>query len=101
MWRLGRLFALLRTEGRLIWAMLRDPRAPWASKLVAVLAVLYVVSPVDLVSDLIPVLGWLDDGLIAFFLLKLAMRFLPPDLHAALRSQVQARQGKKGAPGPV
>lgn len=97
MWRLGRLFALLRNEGRLVWAMLRDPRAPGLSKLVAVLAVLYVVSPVDLVSDLIPVLGWIDDGLIAYFLLKLAMRFLPPDLHAALRAQVQARQSGKHA----
>jgi len=94
MWRLGRLFALLRKEGKLIWAMLRDPRAPLASKLVALLAVAYVISPIDLVSDLIPVLGWLDDGLIAFFLLKLALKFLPPDLNAALRSQVNARQGQ-------
>ncbi len=94
MWRLGRLFALLRKEGKLIWAMLRDPRAPLTSKLVALLAVAYVISPIDLVSDLIPVLGWLDDGLIAFFLLKLALKFLPPDLNAALRSQVNARQGQ-------
>jgi uncharacterized membrane protein YkvA (DUF1232 family) len=99
MWRLGRLFALLRTQGRLVWAMLRDPRAPWISKLVAVLAVAYVLSPVDLVSDLIPVLGWIDDGVIAYVLLTLAMKFLPPDLNAALRAQVQARQGRKGATG--
>lgn len=95
MWQLGRLFALLRSEGKVIWAMLRDPRAPKVSKLVAVLAVLYVVSPIDLVSDFIPVLGWLDDGLIAFFLLKLAMHFLPPDVNASLRAKVAQRQGKR------
>ena len=94
MWKLGRLFAVLRKELLLAWAVLRDARTPWAAKLTTVLAVLYVVSPVDLVSDFIPVLGWLDDGLIAYFLLKLALKFLPPDLNAALRSQVNARQGQ-------
>ena len=93
MWRLGRLFALLRKEGKLIWAMLRDPRAPLASKLVALLAVAYVISPVDLVSDLIPVLGWLDDGVVAWLLLQLAFRFLPAELMAALRAKVDARVG--------
>ncbi|MBP6666244.1 MAG: DUF1232 domain-containing protein, partial [Ottowia sp.] len=52
---------------------------------------LYVVSPIDLVSDFIPILGWLDDGLIAYVLLQVAFNFLPPDLHAALRSKVAAR----------
>jgi len=74
-----------------VWAMLRDPRAPAAAKLTALAAVLYVLSPVDLVSDLIPVLGWLDDGVVALLLLKLATRFLPADLHAALRAQVEQR----------
>lgn len=93
MWKLGSLWLLLRKELALVWAMLRDPRAPASAKLVAVLAVLYVVSPVDLVSDLIPILGWIDDGVVAVLLLKLAMRFLPPDLHAALKARVEQRAG--------
>ena len=91
MWKLGRLIALLRKELLLAWGLLRDPRAPLASKLATVLALLYVLSPVDLVSDFIPILGWLDDGLIAYVLLQVAFKFLPPDLHAALRSKVTAR----------
>jgi len=37
------------------------------------------------------VLGWLDDGLIAYLLLQVAFKFLPPDLMSALRSKVEAR----------
>ena len=91
MWKLGRMIALMRKELLLAWAVLRDARTPAAAKLVTVLAVLYVGSPVDLVSDFIPVLGWLDDGVIAYLLLKLAFRFLPPELLAALRDKVEAR----------
>ena len=91
MWRLGRLLTVFRKEMLLVWAMLRDPRAPLAAKATAILAILYVISPVDFVSDFIPVLGWLDDGLIAYFLLQLALRFLPADLHAALRARINAR----------
>ena len=72
MWKLGKLFAMFRKELLLAWAVLRDPRTPKSAKLAVVLAVLYVVSPIDLVSDFIPILGWLDDGLIAYVLLQVA-----------------------------
>ena len=91
MWKLGRLLAMFRKELRLAWAVLRDPRAPKAAKLVTVLAALYVISPVDFISDFIPVLGWLDDGIVAYLLLQLAFKFLPPDLMSALRSKVETR----------
>ena len=91
MWKLGRLWAMFRKELLMAWAVLRDPRAPRAAKLATVLAVLYVVSPIDLVSDFIPILGWLDDGLIAYLLLQVAFKFLPADLLAALRAKVETR----------
>lgn len=97
MWKLGRLLTVFRKELRLAWAVLRDPRAPKAAKLVTVLAALYVVSPVDFVSDLIPVLGWLDDGVIAYLLLQLAFKFLPPELLASLRTRVGQRTEAKAA----
>ena len=93
MWKLGKLWLLLRKELALVWAMLRDPRAPKAAKLTALLAVFYVLSPIDLVSDFIPVLGWLDDGVVAMVLIQLAMRFLPPEVHAALKAQIERRFG--------
>ncbi len=91
MWKLGRIIAMFRKELLLAWAVLRDPRTPNAAKLSTVLAVLYVISPIDLVSDFIPILGWLDDGVIAYLLLQAAFRFLPPELMAALRSKVETR----------
>ena len=91
MWKLGRLWAMFRKELLMAWAVLRDPRAPRAAKLATLLAVLYVVSPIDLVSDFIPILGWLDDGLLAYLLLQVAFKFLPADLLAALRAKVETR----------
>ena len=69
------------------------PRSPKAAKLVTVLAALYIVSPIDFVPDSIPILGWLDDGLIGFVLLQLAFRFLPAELLASLRERVGAKVG--------
>jgi len=95
MWKLGRLFTMFRKEIMLAWAVLRDPRAPRAAKLVTVLAALYVISPVDFVPDTIPILGWLDDGLIGYFLLQLAFRFLPEELLQSLRARVGTRGATK------
>ena len=62
-----------------------------------VLAGLYVISPIDLVSDFIPVLGWLDDGLIAYLLLQLAFKFLPSDVLASLEAMVGDRSKAKAS----
>ena len=97
MWKLGRLFTMFRKELLLAWALLRDPRAPKSAKAVIVLAGLYVISPVDLVPDWIPILGWLDDGLIAYFLLQLAFKFLPADLLASIEAVVGDRSRAKAA----
>ena len=97
MWKLGKLWLLARKELTLVWAMLRDPRAPKSAKVTAVLALLYVLSPIDLVSDFIPVLGWLDDGVVAVLLLQLATRLLPPELRAALKDRVDRRFARTAA----
>lgn len=91
MWKLGRLFTMFRKELLLAWAVLRDPRSPKAAKIATVLAALYVISPIDFIPDTIPILGWLDDGLIGYLLLQLAFRFLPEELLASLRTRVGAK----------
>src|SRR5436305_14873331 len=69
--RAGGLWALLR-QGRLAFRLLRDERVPMMAKLVVPAALLYVASPLDLIPDLIPVLGQIDDigivvlGIVAF-----------------------------------
>jgi len=74
------------------WALLRDARSPWAARLAVLAAAVYLVSPVDFISDLLPLLGWVDDGVVVLLLLKLATRLLPADLAAALRAKVARRQ---------
>ncbi|RGE47112.1 DUF1232 domain-containing protein [Comamonas testosteroni] len=91
MWKLGRLFTMFRKELLLAWAVLRDPRSPKAAKIATVLAALYVISPIDFIPDTIPILGWLDDGLIGYLLLQLAFKFLPEELLASLRTRVGAK----------
>ncbi|MFO0997068.1 MAG: DUF1232 domain-containing protein [Alphaproteobacteria bacterium] len=81
------LWARFKGEARMVSAMLREKRAPLIAKAIAVVALLYVVMPIDLVSDFIPVLGWIDDGLVLAGLLWLAYRFLPRELYDELRRQ--------------
>ncbi|WP_218243637.1 YkvA family protein [Comamonas fluminis] len=87
MWKLGRLLTMFRKELLLAWAVLRDPRSPKAAKIATVLAALYVISPIDFIPDTIPILGWLDDGMIGYLLLQLAFKFLPDELLASLRER--------------
>lgn len=92
MWKLGSLWFAMRKELALAWALLRDPRAPWSARIAVIVAALYLLSPVDFVTDALPVLGWIDDGLVVVLLLKLATRLLPPELAAALRAKVHQRR---------
>ena len=87
MWKLGRLLTMFRKELLLAWAVLRDPRSHKAAKIATVLAALYVISPIDFIPDTIPILGWLDDGMIGYLLLQLAFKFLPDELLASLRER--------------
>ena len=45
-----------------LWALIKDPQAAWASKAIAIGALLYVISPIDAIPDIIPVLGLTDDA---------------------------------------
>ncbi len=90
------LWSRFKGEARMVWAMLRHPSTPLVSKLVAVLAVAYLLSPFDIVTDFAPFVGWIDDGLVVAGLLWLAYRFLPRELHDALR-----RRSGAAADGPI
>ncbi len=91
MWNFAQLWFRFKKEVALAYALVRDPRVPLSSKLLIAAAVLYVVMPFDLVPD-IPLLGWLDDGLIAYLLLQFSTKLLPPDLLAALRARVDGKR---------
>lgn len=61
-------------------AVLNDPRTPRLSKYLLGLAVAYALSPVDLIPDFIPVVGYLDDLLIVPGLIFIAMKMVPKEL---------------------
>jgi uncharacterized membrane protein YkvA (DUF1232 family) len=96
MFKLGVLLTKFRHELRLVWAMLRDARTPATAKIAVLLALIYVLSPFDLVPDVIPILGWLDDGLVAYLLFQMAQRLLPADLLAALKARLATKPVKRG-----
>ena len=94
MWKLGALWWKFKKEIMMVWAMLRNPGAPGISKIVALLAVVYIISPVDLVPDVIPILGWIDDGVVSILLFKLAFKLLPKEMYESLKAQFEKKGGK-------
>jgi membrane protein DedA with SNARE-associated domain/uncharacterized membrane protein YkvA (DUF1232 family) len=63
-----------------VYLAARDSRVPWYARLLALLIAAYIVSPVDLIPDFIPVLGHLDDALLVPLGIWLALRFIPAPL---------------------
>jgi uncharacterized membrane protein YkvA (DUF1232 family) len=74
-----------------LWLAARDPRVPWYAKAVAMAAAVYALSPIDLIPDFIPVVGYLDDLIIVPLGILLAVRLIPPDVMGELRSEATAR----------
>lgn len=71
--------ALKRDVAALVIAV-RDPRTPLIARIVATLVVAYALSPIDLIPDFIPVLGYLDDLVLVPLGLALVLRLIPPAL---------------------
>lgn len=74
-----------------LWLAARDPRVPWYVKAVAGAVAAYALSPVDLIPDFIPILGYLDDLVIVPLGILLAVKLIPPDLLAELRAAAARR----------
>ena len=75
-----------RRELAIAWRTFRHVATPTHVKALLVLAVLYVVSPIDLIPDVVPVLGWLDDIGVVTILLSTAQKLLPVELWQAVRA---------------
>lgn len=75
-----------------LWIAARDPRVPWYAKAVAAAVVAYALSPIDLVPDFVPVLGYLDDLIIVPAGIVLAIRLIPEDLVAEFRAEAARRE---------
>lgn len=88
----------IKRDGVTLWFACRDPRTPWWIKALAALVVAYALSPIDLVPDFIPVLGYLDDVLLLPGLIWVVVRLMPETLRADCRARAEdwmARQQRK------
>ncbi len=74
-----------------LWLAARDPRVPWLAKAVAGAVAAYALSPMDLIPDFIPVLGYVDDLVIVPIGILLAVKLVPRDLMAELRTEAARR----------
>jgi uncharacterized membrane protein YkvA (DUF1232 family) len=74
----------------------RDPRVPWYAKALAVVVVAYALSPIDLIPDFIPVLGYLDDVIIVPMGISLTVRCIPSDLMTEFRQEATKRASPRG-----
>lgn len=74
-----------------LWIAARDPRVPWQAKLLAGAVAAYALSPIDLIPDFIPILGFVDDLLIVPGGIWLALRLIPPDLMTEFRAEATER----------
>lgn len=70
----------LKADVLTVYFAARDPRCPWGTRLLALAVAAYALSPIDLIPDFIPVLGYLDDLLIVPLGLWLVLRCLPPQV---------------------
>jgi uncharacterized membrane protein YkvA (DUF1232 family) len=89
--RLTVLWALLRGDARRLWFALRHPAAPTWLKVGTGLVVLYVLSPVDLIPDWIPLVGIVDDLVLVPFAIRWLLKRLPPDIADAAARQAGVR----------
>lgn len=81
---------LVKRDGVTLWFAARHPRTPWYAKALGAAVVAYALSPIDLIPDVIPVLGYLDELILLPLLVALAVRLLPADVLAECRRDAEA-----------
>jgi uncharacterized membrane protein YkvA (DUF1232 family) len=84
----------LKVEVYALYLAYRDPRVSWYARVFAAVVVGYAFSPVDLIPDVIPVLGYLDDLVLVPLGVALAIRMIPP--HVLAECRAKARDAEDG-----
>jgi uncharacterized membrane protein YkvA (DUF1232 family) len=80
----------IKRDVRALYLAARDPRVPWYAKALALAVAAYALSPIDLIPDFIPVLGYLDDVIIVPLGILLAVKLIPPAILAEHRAAASA-----------
>ena len=80
----------LKRDTHAVWLAARDSRTPWYTKALALAVAGYALSPIDLIPDFIPILGYLDDLILVPAGLWLVLRLIPADILADHRAAAEA-----------
>ena len=75
----------LKRETTALYFAYRDPRTPWYARAFSALVVAYMLSPIDLIPDFIPILGYLDDLVLVPLGIRLALKMIPSEVMADAR----------------
>jgi uncharacterized membrane protein YkvA (DUF1232 family) len=97
MLRLRRWAQKLKRDGVTLWFAMRHSGAPWFAKALGYFIVAYALSPIDLIPDFIPILGYLDDLILLPCLIWLAIRLIPLPVLAECRVQADEWMKTTGA----
>ncbi len=94
--RLKRRADHLKAETFALYLAARDPRTPWYAKLLVAGIVAYALSPIDLIPDFVPVLGYLDDLILIPIGIAVAIKLIPPQVltECRVRARETLRHGK-------
>ena len=87
----------VKRDGVTLWFAGKNPHTPWYAKALGLFVVAYALSPIDLIPDFIPVLGYVDDVLLLPVLIWLTVRLLPSDVLADSRRQADEWMSTQGA----
>ncbi len=85
----------LRVEAYALYLACKDPRVPWYAKALAAAVVGQALSPIDLIPDFIPILGYLDDLLLVPLGIALALKMIPQAVLDECRGKAQEAWGRK------
>lgn len=99
--KLKRWAGRLKTELHALYLAYRDSRTPLYARVFAAVVVAYAFSPIDLIPDPIPVLGYLDDLILVPLGIALTVRMIPPTVLAECRSRAREAALKAGPGGTV
>ena len=91
--KLTKLAKQLKTDIPAVFLALKEKRTPWYAKIIAAVVVIYALSPIDLIPDFIPVLGYLDDLLILPALIAWCVKCIPSDVFADCQSRAEGTWG--------
>jgi len=89
--RLKHRIRIVKRDAVAVWIAARDARTPWYAKAIAALVAGYALSPIDLIPDFIPVIGYLDDAVVVPLGILVAVRLIPANLMAEFRAEAHQR----------